>query len=218
MLLYCDEISSMTDEQFDLFFDLMPTARQKKVMRYAKTDDKKLGVAAFALLCYALNLCGYKIGHYEFSTTENGKPYFKNLPLNFNISHTGNAVACAVSKTEIGVDIQKKNVEYSRVMHRICCENEIDLISASENPIDDFVKLWTLKESHVKCIGARVFDNADKYDFSSVVKSGCGKLYGYDFSVFDVGESIVGVCSSASVEQINNISLAELETFCKNKG
>lgn len=216
MLLYCDDVSSMTDEQFDLLFNLMPTARQEKVKRYAKTEDKQLGVAAFALLCYALNLYGYKIGDYELSKNENGKPYFKNLPLNFNISHTENAVACAVSQTDIGVDIQKKNVEYSRVMHRVCCKNEIDLILSSKNPTEDFVKLWTLKESYVKCIGARIFENAEKYDFSSIVYNKCGNLYGYEFSVFDIGKSVIGTCSSMPIKQIKCVPLDDIALFCSS--
>lgn len=218
MLLYCDEVSSMTDEQFKLFFSLMPNERQKKAMRYVKTEDRYLSVAAFALLSYALNLCGYKIEDYELLTTENGKPYFKNLPLNFNLSHTSNAVACAVSQTEIGVDIQKKNVDYSRLMHRVCCENEMKLISTSKNPTDDFTKLWTLKESYIKCIGAGISNNISNDDFSTIAKNGFGKLYGYEFSVFDVGECSIGVCSSTPIEQIKKISLTEIEVFLKNAG
>lgn len=215
MLLYCDDVSSITDEQFDLFFNLMPTARQEKVMRYAKTEDKQLGVAAFALLCYALNLYGCKIGDYELSKTENGKPYFKGCPLKFSLSHTKNAVACAVSQAEIGVDIQKKNVEYSRVMHRVCSKDEIDLILSSKNPTNDFVKLWTLKESYVKCLGASVFDNADKYDFSPIVQSECGILYGYEFTTINEENYTLSICSKKPIEKTKKITLSELHIFAK---
>lgn len=216
MLLYCDDISSMTDEQFDLFFGLMPTERQKKAMRYVKKEDRQLNVVAYAMLGYALSLYGYKIGDCELSKTEKGKPYFKNLSLNFSLSHTENAVACAVLPKEIGVDIQKKSAEYIRVMRRVCCENEINFVSASKNPSADFVKLWTLKESYVKCIGTGISNNISNYDFSVVAQNGNGKLYGYDFLTFDIGECVISVCSSTPVEQIKNISITELEAFCKN--
>ena len=36
-----------------------------------------------------------------------GKPYFKNLPWYFSMSHSGEYVFCAVSEREVGADIQK---------------------------------------------------------------------------------------------------------------
>lgn len=213
MLLYCEGISSMTDEQFELFFGLMPTERQKRAARYIKNEDKYLNVAAFALLSYALDLYGYKIGDYELVIAEGGKPYLKNCPLKFNLSHTKNSVACALSQGEIGVDIQHKNIEYRRVMHRVCCENEINMISASKNPADDFTKLWTLKESCVKCTGEGISANMQSFDFSSIVQSGGGNLMGYEFSVLDVGECAISVCSSTPIESIKGVSLSELYDF-----
>lgn len=216
MLLYCDDISSMTDEQFNLFLGIMPEERRKKAARYVKTQDKYLCAVSFALLSYALNLNGYKIGEYVLLKSENGKPYLKNLPLHFNLSHTSDAVACVVSQTETGVDIQKKTAEFNRVMRRVCSENEADLICDSENPADTFTKLWTLKESYVKCIGTGIYGNMREYDFTSIAQKGYGKLYGYDFSAFDLGEYVLSVCSSTPVEKIEKISLEELEFFWGN--
>ena len=108
MVFYFDKISSMTDMQFKFFFERMPKERQKKAMRYIKEEDKQLCVVALALLDYALKLNGYEIGEYELVENELGKPRFENLPLEFNISHTSGAVACVISQTQIGVDVQKK--------------------------------------------------------------------------------------------------------------
>ncbi|MBR5774131.1 MAG: 4'-phosphopantetheinyl transferase superfamily protein [Clostridia bacterium] len=216
MLLYCDNVSSMTDEQFDLFFAMMPPERQEKTMRYVRAEDRRQSVAAFALLGFALHLNGYKIGEYELAVADNGKPYFKNLLLHFSLSHTAGAVACTVSQSETGVDVQRKREDYRRVIRRVCCENEIELISSSQNPTDTFTALWSLKESYVKCIGTSVFDSVSDYDFSSVAGLGSGELYGYHFSVLDIGESMLASCSSSPETEPKSVSIGQLEAFCQN--
>ena len=113
----------MNDEQFKFFFELMPEERQKKVMRYVRAEDRKLCVAAYALLDYALSLKGYKTADYRFCENETGKPYLENLPLRFNISHSSDVVACIVSQTEVGVDVQKK---VSEIDETYFCVIEID--------------------------------------------------------------------------------------------
>jgi len=209
MVFYCDGISSMTDKQFNSFFERMPEERQKKAMRYVRKEDRQLCVAAFALLEYALNVNGYKIADYEFAEGKNGKPYLKNLPLEFNISHTSDAVACAVSQTQTGVDVQAKVTKYEGVMNRVYCENEINLVLNSRNAVDDFTKIWALKESFVKCIGTGISDHIEKYDFSSVVKNG-GEIYGHNFSVLDCGGYVLAVCSENPTEKITKVSVDEL--------
>lgn len=200
----------MNDEFYSFFFARMPEERQNKAMRYVRAEDKKLCVAAFALLDYALSQNGYDTGAHQLLIAENGKPYFKNLPLSFNLSHTSDVVACAVSGVPIGVDVQTKVTKYQSAMRRACCQNEIDLILASDAPIDDFAMLWALKESYVKCIGTGAFDGIDKYDFSAIVKNGGGKAYDHELSVIDCGGYALAVCSQAPVESIKKISLAEL--------
>ena len=207
----------MNDEQFKFFFELMPEERQKKVMRYVRAEDRKLCVAAYALLDYALSLKGYKTADYRFCENETGKPYLENLPLRFNISHSSDVVACIVSQTEVGVDVQKKVSEYKKVMHRVYCKNEIDLVLDSKTPVDDFTMLWALKESYVKCIGTGISDMIAEYDFSSVVKENEGRAYGYEFTALDCGEYVLAVCSSQMPKNIKKLSASELYNFRRVK-
>ena len=207
----------MNDEQFKFFFELMPEERQKKVMRYVRAEDRKLCVAAYALLDYALSLKGYKTADYRFCENETGKPYLENLPLRFNISHSSDVVACIVSQTEVGVDVQKKVSEYKNVMRRVYCKNEIDLVLDSKTPVDDFTMLWALKESYVKCIGTGISDMIAEYDFSSVVKENEGRAYGYEFTALDCGEYVLAVCSSQMPKNIKKLSASELYNFRRVK-
>ncbi len=48
----------------------------------------------------------------------NGKPYFKDVPLYFSLSHSGEYVYLAVSDEEIGADIQKMKND-RRIIHEV---------------------------------------------------------------------------------------------------
>lgn len=79
------------------------------------------------------------------------KPYFAGNPLYFNISHSGEYLAIAVSKESVGVDIQKPKHIFEGMYDKIVQPEERGLIG--KNCQKDFIRLWTLKESFVKAEG-----------------------------------------------------------------
>lgn len=210
MLLYCDDVSSITDEQFQNFIKTMPCDRREQALRYVRESDRFQSAVAYALLCYVLSLNGYEISDYTLLKTPNGKPYLDGCPLKISISHTEGAVACAISSDEVGVDIQKKTDRYHSVAKRVCTENEIELLTQSDTPVDDFAKLWTLKESYVKCIGTGISDNLKQYDFSSVANGRETSAYGCGFLMIDGGRYILSSCSSKPITSVKKISISEM--------
>ncbi len=87
----------------------------------------------------------------EILRDDMGKPYFKDFPLHFNVSHSGEYLAIAVSDSPIGVDIQEpKNIK-DGMYRKVVQPEEAELIN--EDRQNDFLRLWTLKESFVKAEG-----------------------------------------------------------------
>jgi len=81
-----------------------------------------------------------------------GKPYLccsgKRLPINYNLSHSGEIVMVAFGQNiPIGVDVQeiKQIQEYQRLAEYY--------FSPEERAADSFFKYWTAKEAYVKAIG-----------------------------------------------------------------
>ena len=86
----------------------------------------------------------------QFFYTPHGKPYLPNGPY-FNLSHSGNLVALAVSDTPIGLDLQEITATfYSGVATRYFTEEEQLWM---QNRPDRFFWLWTRKESVIKALG-----------------------------------------------------------------
>lgn len=83
----------------------------------------------------------------------NGKPFISRL-LDFNISHSGEMVACVVSdELKVGIDVERMRT--IDVASYSCCLNtsELEQIMARPNTVSAFYRLWTQKEAAVKADG-----------------------------------------------------------------
>lgn len=129
----------------------LPLWRQKKV-ESLKKEDKVRSVVAFLLLERALQDLGISPVP-EFAYEEFGKPYLPGYPVHFSLSHTKNAVACAVSDCPIGVDVQEKMKYSSRLSKRICSDAERTALENAEDKGLVLTALWTKKEALAKCSG-----------------------------------------------------------------
>ena len=79
------------------------------------------------------------------------KPYFEEYPLHFNVSHSGEYLAIAVSEYPVGIDIQGSKTIKDGMFKKVVQPQEEVFIG--EDRQRDFLRLWTLKESFVKAEG-----------------------------------------------------------------
>lgn len=88
---------------------------------------------------------------------EKGKPYFENIPLFFNLSHSGEYVLCAVSRRELGADIQKiQSTDVLKLAKRFFSESECRTLEGCESHRERqrlFFGFWTRKEAYGKLTG-----------------------------------------------------------------
>ncbi|NSA18002.1 putative nucleic acid-binding Zn ribbon protein [Clostridium saccharobutylicum] len=76
-VLYFENIQSITEKQFDTFFNYLPNYRKEKILKYKFQKDKNTSLIAFLLLLYGLNItCPENIPNmcYNF-----GKPFLKTF-------------------------------------------------------------------------------------------------------------------------------------------
>ena len=97
-------------------------------------------------------------GSINISYTEFGKPFIENSKINFNLSHSGDWCFIAVSLIkDIGIDIEKvrKIEDVLKIADRYFAINEYEHIKNfdSTEQINEFFRIWTLKEAFIKAIG-----------------------------------------------------------------
>lgn len=88
------------------------------------------------------------IGFYRLN--EYGKPI--SDAMFFNISHTKGMVVFVIDSVPVGIDIERNRKVENSFKKYVCSPSEEEFIQKDE----DFFKIWTNKESLVKCIGTGI--------------------------------------------------------------
>lgn len=110
---------------------------------------------------------------WQFGLGEQGKPHLVDTAetLDFNLSHSGNWLACAVTAgVPVGVDIEqcKPTRDVMTLARRFFREEEVAALQACSEAgqRDHFYDLWTLKEAAVKARGAVLVSGLDARGFA----------------------------------------------------
>lgn len=87
----------------------------------------------------------------------------------------------------VGVDIELPRAGGARLAKRFFRHNEAALVYAADDPDREFCRLWTLKESYIKCADLRL-GNIRSFSVVSGAE-GCS------FSGASHGEYLIGCCA-----------------------
>ncbi len=94
----------------------------------------------------------YGLTNYEILKSKNGKPYFKDEKVYFNISNKDNVTVAIASDRPVGIDIEKLTFK-EKVVKYFFTTNEQEIIRKSLNKKLDFTTIWVKKEAYLKCLG-----------------------------------------------------------------
>lgn len=109
----------------------------------------------------------------QFAEGDHGKPELigSALPLQFNLSHSGEWLVCAVTAgTPVGVDVEQCRPERAslKVARRFFRAEEADLLEDSRGDAvaERFYDFWTLKEAAVKARGGALAPGLAAHGFA----------------------------------------------------
>ena len=129
---------------------------------------------------------------------EYGKPYVEKHEVEFNVSHSGEHLAIAISEKEVGVDLQEPKDIKEGLYRKVVQPEEKGLIG--EERQKDFLRLWALKESFVKAEGKGLRISMKDYYFVKendryFVNYG-GQKCGWTFNIEEtlVPDYVISVC------------------------
>lgn len=133
--------------------------RREQALRFKHEQGRRQSVLAYLLLKKAL--------FQEYGITENplfeygehGKPSLVDHPdIYFNLSHCAEAVACAVDKVPVGIDVESVRPLKESLARYTMSDSELQVIHSAENPSMAFTRFWTMKEACLKLTGEGLRD------------------------------------------------------------
>jgi 4'-phosphopantetheinyl transferase len=155
---------------------LLSQKESEKLSRIVRKQDKDSFLASAVMkkiLCSSY--LGCEPHSVEFELNEFHKPKIKNQEnIHFNTSHSGDWLVFIFSNNPCGIDIEKINpdFDYPTILEMSFHPNEIDFIQKSNQPVNQFFKIWTIKESILKAEGTGLMDNLNELntlkDFSKL--------------------------------------------------
>lgn len=167
---------------------LMDSERKRKILRLPKEKQKLSLGAGLLIKAFVGEVTSYG---------ENGKPM--SVRTEFNVSHSGRYVVISTSDKPVGVDIELFQHGKRKIAPRFFSLEECIQIDQSYYPDTEFIRIWTLKESFLKCLGKGIDKDFNKFtikindnDIKVVQKIADGNFY---FKSYDVEGYQLSVCS-----------------------
>lgn len=200
MKCYKYDIRDLSDTEYNKWCSQMSEEKQQRVDRFRFKDDRKRTVVGEMLARKAIaEWCGVTPESIIFGKKEHGKPYAKDLAVEFNISHSGDMVVCAVDDNPVGIDIEQIRPINLKVAKHICTNDEMfylfgyipteqDFCYADNIEIlTRFFELWTKREACGKYIGVGLLYQMKEYDYSIN-------------TFYDIPNYIISICTQNSVQ------------------
>ena len=177
-MIYIDE--NIWDFDLQEALAAVSPERREYALRYRQELDRRLSVVAYRLLQRALHQQYGLDLQPRFVFSDSGKPLLEGFPdIHFSLSHCNKAVACAVSDSPVGIDVESFDHYDEELARRVMNDDEMRHILSSANQAVAFTRLWTMKESFYKMKGVEqdydvrhLLDQSAGYRFNTVVLNG----------------------------------------------
>ena len=140
-----------------------------------------------------------------FGTNSYGKPFLENnKDYHFNISHTHNMIAAAVSNNPVGVDVEKVREIDLGIAKRFFTECELNYIEKYRNrTYERFFEIWTKKEAYIKYTGKGLSIPLNSFDVTN------RSLYKRFYTV-GYGKYLINMCVAEKITTPATIIIPEV--------
>jgi 4'-phosphopantetheinyl transferase len=164
--------TSMTEDERESHWSLLSPDEQNRASRFLfKADTDRFIAGRGGLRLILSGYSGIAASELAFEDGSHGKPGLlgPGLPLQFNVSHSGDCVLVGVTRdTPCGVDIENSRSRRPEIeiAERFFCPREIEWLKETEG---GFLRLWAAKEAIIKAVGRGLAIPLSDVDVTDIV-------------------------------------------------
>lgn len=151
------ERSALTQKRYEMLLgQLLPEKRARLERLPARQRELSL-LGDLLARRQAAALLGKDPEQLLLTQDENGRPIVPGECVHLSVSHSGEAVCAAASLQPLGLDMELLRPVSDRLVEKVCSPAERAWVSAGEDRVRRFLRLWTMKEAYGKFTGLGVF-------------------------------------------------------------
>ncbi|MCH2193547.1 4'-phosphopantetheinyl transferase superfamily protein [Kordia sp.] len=193
-IFYTSFTTPIEEAHYTKLLSLLPKDLQERNEKFVRWQDKHANLFGKLLLIEALKYHDINNDMRKLITYGAHKRPFLTLPqYDFNISHSGDYVMCAIGENiRLGIDIEKRQHRNIENFDNSMTAQEWTEIQESNDSLKTFYNYWTIKESVSKADGRgfyipynqlEVIDNTVRYDGKLWFLQEISIADGYSFSI-----------------------------------
>lgn len=153
-VLYASLGAMLARPAWDRCLLALPRSDRARLGRYRRWQDRQAGLVGKLLLAEGLAGCGHPPEHLRNLVWDAAGRPFLDIGLDFNISHSGSYVVCALTpEGRVGIDIEQIRPIDVTDFEAYMTRGQWEEMMAAENRLETFFKLWTQKEAVAKADG-----------------------------------------------------------------
>lgn len=142
-------INDYNDKDYKSIYESINNFKKEDIDKLPTILDKKRSILGIKLLMNLLSEKSINYNDLRFTKNKDGKPIITNYSLFYSTSHSDEYVICAISDTEIGIDIQSIQEINFKIMNSFFDKEEKFYSNNNKN----YTKVLSLKEAYGKCYG-----------------------------------------------------------------
>ena len=141
--------------KMDQLVPLLSPEEGSRASRFHQQKDRTRFTVGRGMLRKILShYTGCPPGEIEFRKGTNGKPHIHHqpIPIEFSLSYSCNYILVGIASEAIGIDVEYVNpqFDYDLLLDACFMSAEIQAITSSDQPRQQFFKFWTRKEALLK--------------------------------------------------------------------
>ena len=172
--------------------------RQKKILSYRFLADRNRTLWAELLVRSVLaKKTSCQLEEIFVQRDGRGKPYVEGSPWEISLSHSRHWAVCSVGETPSGVDVEEAAEDALMIARHFFTARENRHLQAmdEQNLAQNFLRIWTIKESYAKYMGQGLDETIARRE-SAELLAGSGPIAGRNFIV---DGAVIGLCGKKGI-------------------